>query len=441
MNLEDFKKKLEERKVPYEMVAGQFSFSCPRCKGRIMMLKSGAGGCMEKGCFPHLNFEQAIAVVEGKVVDPKVFSDAKKKADEPKLKITTWKEFESREFPANAWRVNGFIPLSGVTIIAAPSGEKKSWVVMGLARAIASGEPFLGSPDFSVQQAKVLYIENETPPGEVQRRGKMIGFGDDIFVSTEECPLLDNDEGVNELFKIVIAQGIGVVIIDTFRSVVGIKENEAETIRAFFKRFRKFADANVSIIFTDHCRKPGQMESKTIPKKEQLFGSQDKLAAVHALIMVKSEKKSDEIQVFPLKLKAGKECDPFRICMKEEEEKITFTYAGTVEEQKLKIEQTKEMILARLEEEGSGMDTKQLIEALAGHAGKSNVESALKEMRKEGTVLSEKVARKYVYRLPPKDSGAEPEEREDDAQEPLIPLDQIPDGSLGSSAPPVENPI
>ena len=434
MTADDFKKRLDELHVGYEMTAGQVSFPCRLCRtGHIVISPSGGkGGCTGDGCLKQLTFEDAIAICEGKPVASNEQSETRRSADQsPILRIVAWSEFEKRQFPANAWRVNNLIPLNGTTIIAAPSGEKKSWVVMGIARAVAEGQPFLGNPEFGVQQSKVLYIENETPQNEVHRRGMMLGFGPDIYLAEQDCPTLNTDAGVAELFEIAASHDVGLIIIDTFRSVAaGLKEEKADEVRAFFKRFNKFSTAKITVIFTDHCRKPHHLESKSVPKKEQLFGSQDKLAAVHALIMVKSEKNSEDIYVHPLKMKAGKERDAFRMVMKDAGDKIVFSFGGDIDEQKLKLEQTKELIHAQLEEATEMMDTKQLVDAFDGQAGKTNVEAALKEMRESHEIRFEKVGRKFVYGKLLEGSGEGSDEG--NTEEPMIPFDELPNLPLGS---------
>jgi hypothetical protein len=340
-----------------------------------------------------------------------------------------WSEFEKQPFPENPWRVKGLIPLNGMTIIAAPSGEKKSWVVMELARCVAEGISFLGDPQFATEKCNVLYVENETPENEIQRRGKVLGFGEGILMLRQECPPLNSDAAVGELFEMAVVRKVGMVIIDTVRSVAGgMREEKAEEIRMFFDRFKKFCAAGITVIFTDHCRKPHQLESKTMPKKEQLLGSQDKVAAVHALIMIRSERNSDEILVHPLKLKAGRERGSFKIVMKdnEDESSISLTYAGDIEEEKLKIEETKELVKSLLANAEGPIDSPAVLEGLRGKTGKTMVENALKSMRQTNEIGWRKVGRKFVYFV-----GSD-EEEQVDGDEKLPPLDEVPDRLLGS---------
>ena len=91
--------------------------------------------------------------------------------------IYSWKEFGAHEFLwANQWRIKGLIPVSARCVIAAPSGEGKSWCAMAMAKNVAAGVPYLGNPEFATTQCKVLYIENETAKSDFQRRGRRLGF-------------------------------------------------------------------------------------------------------------------------------------------------------------------------------------------------------------------------------------------------------------------------
>jgi hypothetical protein len=371
-------------------------------------MESGAGMCAKCG---EKSFDDLISTLMV-IKDHKKESGVLDRGLRNKFKIIPWNEFESFSFPENAWRVNGLIPLDGVTIIAAPSGEKKSWLCMALARSVAEGNVFLGNPDLSVEKCKVLYIENESPKSEIQRRGRMLGFGDGILIHEQDCPSLNDDANVNELLKICVDQGVGLLFVDTIRSIAGgLQEDKAELVRGFFDRFKKFSEFGITVVMTDHLRKPNRFESKSVPKKDQLLGSQDKTAAANALISIRSEAGSDEISVYPLKLKAGKELPPFIAQMKEEGGQISFVHGGEIQQQMLKVERAKEVIKEFLANVSEPQDTQHIIEGVkdAG-VGKSNVETALKQMREGKEIGFKKEGKKWVYSLLLPDESPEVED-------------------------------
>ena len=153
-------------------------------------------------------------------------------------------------------------------------------------RCIATGENFLGSEEFATEKGNVLYIDQEMPASELQKRCRQLGLSERdqkiwFFTNESEEPLnLSKEAKVNWLLEFIEKEKIKVVFIDTLRAVAGgLKEEKAEEVRAFFNLFRQVKNRGVTIVFLDHCRKPNHFEGK-IPKKEQLFASQDKAASV-----------------------------------------------------------------------------------------------------------------------------------------------------------------
>ena len=55
-----------------------------------------------------------------------------------------WSDFCQQQDSGPRWRVDGLIPISGLGILAAPAGEKKTWFALDMARSISDGTPFLG---------------------------------------------------------------------------------------------------------------------------------------------------------------------------------------------------------------------------------------------------------------------------------------------------------
>jgi len=327
------------------------------------------------------------------------------KTQNDNIKILSWSDFDKVEFPKERWRVENLIPLEGRVIIAAPSGEKKSWVAMAMAQNIAAGTPFLGHSQFATKQGSVLYVENETPQYDMQRRGRQLGFhtvGQHIWYLNQDSLNFNDQATIQQLAHFVDKCNIKVIFVDTLRSVSGgLKEEKAEEVRLFFNRFKSFTNSGIAIIFIDHCRKPQAFESKARPKKEQVLGSQDKVAAVEGLIMLRSDQDSDLIFIYSIKNKAGKEFKPFKIQMADqttpEGEKTILTYAGEIKEQILKIAQAKEYIFGYLQEQEQPADAKTIIKAIGGKVGKSNIEKALLEMREKEEIQFEKKGNKFLY--------------------------------------------
>ena len=347
---------------------------------------------------------------------------------EQTLRILQWKEFDQVKFPEAKWLIKDLIPTGTVTIIAAPSGEKKTWIGMEMSRCIALGIPFLNH--FETKKGRVLYIEQETSQRLVQDRGRKLGINlvdEGIFLLSQDSLNLNEDRSIQLLHEYIEKNHIEFVVIDTLRSVAGgIKEEKAEEVRMFFNRLKPWKDRGISYLVLDHCRKPARFESTQVPKKEQLLGSQDKTASVEVLHMIRSEEKSNEIMFYPKKSKVAREIAPFKILMSDETtehgEYVRLTYGGEIEEKKLKADEAEGMIKSYLLESDEHRTSKEIQEALEGEAGKTAIEDALKKMRedKENIVHHEKVGQAYKYWIP-KDKSDE-----------LDIFNEVPKSDLGS---------
>lgn len=321
-----------------------------------------------------------------------------------KISFLSWDEFNQIKFPEQKWLIKDLIPFGGIVVIAAPPAEKKSWLALEMARCIASGVNFLAEAKFETKQANVLYIDQETPRAEIWKRSKQLGIGCNSWLVSQDELSLNNPAVIDELYDFIQEKNIGVIFIDTFRSVSGgIHEEKAEEIRGFFQRFKKWKDNSRTVVVLDHCRKPKLFESSAVPKKEQLLGSQDKVAAIEILLMIKSDHLSEEIFIHQLKSKVSFEIKPFRILIRDEGEdnnkKTILTYGGEIEPEKLKVDEAKGLILDYLSEQTDKKSTLEIINILSGSVGKNSVEDALKAMRESGEVKFDRVGSKFMYWL------------------------------------------
>ncbi len=324
-----------------------------------------------------------------------------------RITTTSWGQIDSIEFPTNQWRVNKLIPKAGFVILASISGEGKTWVSLEIAKSIATGVPLFGEPGFNTEKGRVLYIDAENGNREMQRRGRQLGFADDnnLLFFVADTINLNDDAWCNELKQKIISEKIDVVIVDTFRPVAGrIQEEKAEDIRAFFDRYRGLKEYGVCFIWLDHFRKPERMDGG-IPKKEHLFGSQDKTASAEVLLMMK--KKENHIIIYQRKNRLDVEIKEFRVVMKDgltpdNERSTTLLYDGEADEEESKKDEAREYIPEILM---TGPKTTSAIKAVLQRdrkVGSRNVRTALKELTDEKTIEKRKKGHEDEYSLPEK---------------------------------------
>ena len=317
-----------------------------------------------------------------------------------------WSEFNKIPFPENQWTIKNLVPSGGFVFLAAPSGEKKTWIAMEMAKAIASGKAFLN--EFEVEKGPVLYLNGEMAQSEVQRRGRLLELYDtgNIWLLNKELDFYDDASNIAWLFGFIQIQKIKVVILDTFRAFAGgMEEGKAELIRQFFNNLKPLKDQGVSVIILDHTRKPNRFEGQA-PKKEQLFASQDKVASVEILLMLKSNPGSDDVFIYQLKNRLGREIEPFQILVEDQmneqgqKERVIIVYKGEFTAEEYKQEQAEEIILSALAD--GGKTTKELIEiVMEEKIGKRNGHDAIRALMNKGKIeMPYKQGRQNYYILP-----------------------------------------
>jgi len=319
----------------------------------------------------------------------------------------SWENLDKEVFPEQSWRINKLIPKEGFVILASISGNKKTWIAMEMAKNIVMGKDFLNDESFKTEGSNVLYIDGESSKSEIQRRGRQLNFKADtpfrLHIINEDNLNLNEDDADIWLRSFIEFYKIEVVFIDTFISVSGgIREDKAEDIRQFFNKYKSLKNNGVVVVWLMHLRKPNFFEGKA-PKKEQVLGSQDKIASVEVLLMIHSESGSDEINVYQRKNRLGKEGEPFKILMKDSIDesgkvKTTLEYGGLLEESENKKDQAKEMIVEILQE-GIGKTTKEILNITNKQVGSKNTRQALVELVKDGSLKIEKKGKSNYYVL------------------------------------------
>lgn len=327
------------------------------------------------------------------------------------LTIKTWQELSAEDFPKEEWRVHGLLPMQGLVIIAAPSGEKKTWFALELMKSMSSGSHFLAHEGFKTQQSKVLYIDAEMGPKTLQRRCKFLGLDSipfvdpPIFITGTEINIKE-DESFEALEYLVKENRIDVVIIDTLRAVAGgLQEDDAPAVREFLQRFNRFKNDGKLVIILDHCRKPDR-GSHGAPKKEYVLGSQDKVANAECVLMIKGDVNPSYFTVHQVKNRTGIEMKPFNVGIRDiakpgsfETEKVEMNYEGEFDEQTSKLDEAKLAIPQMLGSEP--ITTKDILALLdANNDVRSRYgREALRQLVDSGAIEKSKIGRSDAFRL------------------------------------------
>lgn len=193
-------------------------------------------------------------------------------------KIETWPtlltEFNEMALPRREWVYGNSYIRKYVSVVAAAGGIGKTSLgnVEGL--CICTGKPLLG--ETVKEQAKVWIINLEDPRSEMLMRtlaamkhygltekdvkGQLFLDGEDdiqITLAAESRDgVIKNDALLEYMRAKIIAEGIGVVIVDPFVSTHMVNENSNAAIQSVVSMFRELArDTGAAVMLVHHTRK------------------------------------------------------------------------------------------------------------------------------------------------------------------------------------------
>ena len=184
-------------------------------------------------------------------------------------RIETFSTFVVDPLPEAQWLIEGLFEKDALAIIWGASGEGKTFVVLDMLVAIATGEKWLGK--YPVKKGNVIYAIGESPRGLMRRaagaaryRGLKDVPGLHFY---PQAPQLLTAQGLKHFLKQIEPLKPKVIVIDTVaRSMMGGDENSAQDMGLFVHacdEIRKATGACVLLVHhTAKARKPGQPPSE-----------------------------------------------------------------------------------------------------------------------------------------------------------------------------------
>jgi hypothetical protein len=175
---------------------------------------------------------------------------------------TRWTDAEllRQEFPPPRWAVPGLL-CEGLNMLAGAPKLGKSWLSLGIAAAIANGDPALGG--IEVERGPVLYCALEDTGRRLQsRRRQMLASGSraaPLLTLETACPTMPSGGDAVIVEWIEQNPGARLVIIDTFEKMRGRNPQGVSAYSADYAaagRFKTIADNyGVPILLIHHVRK------------------------------------------------------------------------------------------------------------------------------------------------------------------------------------------
>jgi len=153
--------------------------------------------------------------------------------------LIEWSEFWDAELDEQEWLLEPLFAQRRAHALYAGAKSGKSYVVLAACAALATGRPFLDKP--AGEPVDVLYCDFEMTLEDLRDRLSEFGYGPDDDLShlhyalLPSLPPLDTEAGGIALRDAAVAVGAKLVVIDTTSRVIQGDENDADTMRAFYR--------------------------------------------------------------------------------------------------------------------------------------------------------------------------------------------------------------
>ncbi|MCJ2044739.1 AAA family ATPase [Methylobacterium sp. J-078] len=195
-----------------------------------------------------------------------------------KPSIFSMAELQRQEFPEIRYIVPGYIA-EGCTLLAGRPKLGKSWLVLEMGLAVASGESCLGG--IPCEQGDVLYLALEDNKRRLQRRGtKMLGAYGGNWPAAMECATewpRASEGGIEAIEEWILSkQNPRLIIIDVFAqfkteraSKDSLYEADYRSVKALQTLAGKY---QVAIIVVSHTRKSNGTEADPFEKVSGTLG-------------------------------------------------------------------------------------------------------------------------------------------------------------------------
>lgn len=152
--------------------------------------------------------------------------------------LIDWPTFWEQDHTVAEWLAEPLIAEARAHAIFAPGGTGKSLLALWLCAAIATGTPIFGHPQ---PARRVLYLDYEMTPDDLAERLESMGYTPEHNLSNLRYALLpdfeslDTEQGGRQVARLAELCDAELVVIDTFGRAVSGEENEADTVRAFYR--------------------------------------------------------------------------------------------------------------------------------------------------------------------------------------------------------------
>lgn len=310
--------------------------------------------------------------------------------------------FITTQYPPTKWLIDKLIRIGGISFLVGESGTGKTIASLSIAKAISEGTPWLDK--FPTTQTKILIIDKENTPSDIQRLFQTLGiknpniynFFTDIEYNlfTETGEITEVGEYLSMFIKI---NDIGLVILDSAIDFMIGDESSSGDVATNINKWREiFSPAS---ILTIHHFKKSDPRNK-IKSADMMRGSSVWLSSAQSVIAMStiSPEHPERLLVEHVKVRGGAKLKPFEMEMVirpdpfHPTETIVdgFRFNREVNEVKLKIDEAKEAVAAFLFDHPDNEYTPAEIESNLSSQSitRRNIDAAIHQLVSEGDIYA-----------------------------------------------------
>lgn len=210
----------------------------------------------------------------------------------PTLETITAADLQQKDIPPIHFIVNNLLSV-GLNILASPPKYGKSWMMLALCLAVASGGRFLG---YTTNQCGCLYLALEDSQRRLKTRMDKLLAGKAAPAGFHFATMADTiDNGLfDELADFLkVHPDTGLIVIDTLQRVRGAAHGREAAYAADYREvgaLKAFADShNVALLLVHHLRK---MKDDGDPFN-MISGTNGIMGAADATLVLTKEKRGD----------------------------------------------------------------------------------------------------------------------------------------------------
>ena len=304
------------------------------------------------------------------------------------------------ENPQGKFIVDKLIATEGINILSGKPGLGKTWILLCVALAVASGEALFETYD--TKQGAVLILEEENGTQVLQERMILLGADKDlpIYFLSKRGLKIDRETDLVMLLNFVKEKNIALVILDPFLSIHSQEENSSSGMQVVLGALQKFNAVGATVLFTQHTRK-----SNFGGADDNIRGSSSIIGRADShLFVTEAAKGSKELVVSREKTRRGEHADEaFTLSLVKTEEGVSLELSDSIPqktEKKNKVEQAKDAIRL-LFLEGIDMYTfEEMLEVFKKEKvdiGEKNIRFALRQMVQKEEISAERSSRGLRY--------------------------------------------